>query len=138
MTLSLQEKIALSDVRIEKARNNLRDAEDTFKEEKYSLAINRAYYAVLSAAKSLLILKGIDAATHEGVKTMLSLHFVKTSYLPRDVVDSFRVLLARRTDIDYGDFSEGTFEEASDSIKKAREFMTLVEQAHARLRNEMT
>lgn len=138
MTLSLQEKIALSDVRIEKAKNNLRDAEDTFKEGKYSLAINRAYYAVLSAARSLLILKGIDAATHEGVKTMLSLHFVKTSYLPRDVVDSFRVLLARRTDIDYGDFSEGTFEEASDSIKKAREFMTLVEQALARLRKEMT
>jgi len=91
----------------------------------------------LSAAGSLLILKGIDTATHDGVKTMLSLHFVKTSYLPRDVVDSFRLLLARRTDIDYGDFSEGTFEEASDSIKKAREFMTLVEQALARLRNEI-
>jgi len=34
MTLSLQEKITLSDVRIEKAKNNLRDAEDTFKEGK--------------------------------------------------------------------------------------------------------
>ena len=62
---------------MEKARNNLRDAEDTFKEGKYNLTVNRAYYTILTAARSLLILKGIDPATHDGVKTMVSMHFVK-------------------------------------------------------------
>ena len=137
MTLSLQEKITLSEARIDKARNHLKDAEDIFQERRHGVAINRAYYAILSAARSLLILKGIDPATHDGVKTMLSLHFVKTNYLPKNVVDSFRILLARRTDVDYGDFSEGTPEEAKDSIEKAREFITLVEQAIGRLKGEM-
>jgi len=36
MALSIKEKINLSEVRMEKARNNLRDAEDTFKEGKYN------------------------------------------------------------------------------------------------------
>jgi len=137
MTLSLQEKISLSEARIEKARNHLRDAEDTFREGKHGLAINRAYYAILSAARSLLILKGIDPVPHKGVKTMMALHFVKTEYLPEKVIDSFRTLLARRTDVDYGDFSEGTPEEANDSVEKAREFITLVEQAIDRLRKEI-
>ena len=73
----------------------------------------------------------------EDVKTILALHFVKTNYLPRNIIDSFRVLSARRTDGDYGDFPEGTAEEAEDSVKKAREFVTLVGQDIARLKGEI-
>ncbi len=138
MTLTLQEKINLSNIRIEKAHINLKDAEYTFKEGKYGLTINRSYYAILSASRSLLVLKGIDTATHDGAKTMLSLHFVKTGYLPKNIIDSFRILLARRTDVDYGDFSETTVEEAEDSLNKARDFVTSVEQALIRLKSEWT
>jgi len=100
MVLSIKEKINLSEIRMEKTRDNLIDTEDTFKEGKYNLTVNRAYYAILTASRSLLILKGVDPATHDGVKTMLSMHFVKHNLLPKSVIDNFRILLARRTDID--------------------------------------
>lgn len=137
MALSIKEKINLSEIRMEKARNNLIDAEDTFKEGKYNLTVDRAYYAILTIARSLLILKGIDPANHDGVKTMLSMHFVKHNILPKSIIDNFRILLARRTDIDYGDFSEATVEEAEDSLKKAREFVLFVEGIIVNLKSEM-
>lgn len=138
MALTLDEKINLSKLRIDKAHINLKDAEDMFKQGKYGLTINRSYYAILSASRSLLILKGIDTASHDGAKTMLSLHFVKEDYLPKNVIDSFRILLARRTDVDYGDFSETSVEEAEDSLNKAREFVSQVENAITCLKSEWT
>jgi len=65
--------------------------------------VNRSYYAVLSASRALLILKGVDPATHSGCKTMLSMHFVKPGLLSRDMLEDFKILLAMRTDLDYGD-----------------------------------
>jgi uncharacterized protein (UPF0332 family) len=91
--LNAEEKAALSNVRSEKSTMMLSDAVNNFKSGMYKTSVNRSYYAVLHAARSLLILEGIDPVRHDGVQTMVSLHFVKAGTLPPEAVKILKKLL---------------------------------------------
>lgn len=60
-------------------------------------------------------------------KTMLALHFVKTGLINSRYIDYFKILLSRRTDVDYGDFEEIDKEKAKDSLEKAEEFLRMAD-----------
>jgi uncharacterized protein (UPF0332 family) len=97
MTLESQDKKSLSDIRMAKAYEFLEDARANYKDGRYKTSINRSYYAVLNAARSILILKGANPETHEGTITMLSLRFIKPGLLPVDIIKKFKILFSRRT-----------------------------------------
>lgn len=136
--LSAEEKIALSDVRAEKSNDMLSDASDTLKSGLFNTSVNRSYYAALHSARSLLILKGIDPLQHDGVKTMLSLHFIKTKLLPENIIKDFKNLLSLRTDVDYGDFESINKKEAEAALKKTKSFIKVIEHERKKLIKEMT
>ncbi len=127
MTLSVKDKIELSRYRIDKAKRLLEDASCLFNAASYESAVNRSYYAILTASRAVLILRGIDPDTHEGVKTMLSKEFIKTGLLPKKFGETFRSIQARRIDSDYGDYVDIDIDEASDSLKRTQEFVKKVE-----------
>jgi uncharacterized protein (UPF0332 family) len=133
MTLEKKDKKALSDVRMAKAREFLEDARANLREGRHRTAINRSYYAALSAVRAILILEGANPETHEGVVTMLSLRFIKPGLLPVDIVKSFKVLLSRRSDVDYGDFDTISQSDAADSLKLTDEIIELIEKARKNL-----
>lgn len=135
--LSAEEKIALSDVRFEKAGEMLSDAVRNLKAGMYKTSVNRSYYAVLHAARSLLILKGVDPIRHEGVKTMLSLHFVKPKILPQESIKIFKNLSSLRTDVDYGDFESVDKDDAKNAIEQAREFLRIIKPARKKMLKEI-
>ena len=64
---------------------------------------------------------------------MLSLRFVKPSLLSVRIIKDFKILLSRRTDVDYGDFETIDALDAEDSLTRANELMGEVD----RLRKEM-
>lgn len=136
--LSIEEKITLSDLRYAKSREMLSDALNNFKAGMYKTSVNRSYYAVLHSARSLLILKGIDPFRHEGVKTMMSLHFIKAGIISQEVIKIFKELLVIRTDVDYGDFETVDKSEAEKAIKKARRFIKTIESARRNLIKEIS
>ena len=136
--LSAEEKIALSDVRAEKSNDMFSDASDTLKSGLFNTSVNRSYYAALHSARSLLILKGIDPLQHDGVKTMLSLHFIKTKILPENIIKDFKNLLSLRTDVDYGDFESINKKEAEAALKKTKSFIKVIEHERKKLIKEMT
>jgi len=127
MTLSPEEKRALAEYRIKKAREIFEEAKFNFENHRYATSINRSYYAVLNASRALLILKGVDPASHAGCKTMLSLHFVKPGLMENKYIEYFKILLARRTDVDYGDFEVVDKDKAEDALNKAYEFLIMAE-----------
>ncbi len=133
MTLGPEEKIELSNYRMEKSRSLLRDAELLMKSGSYESSINRSYYALLSAAKSLLILRGIDPESHDGAKTMLSKEFIRTGMLEKEFGEAFRSLQSRRLDSDYGDYMDLGIEEAGDSLEKARKFVAAMEKLREKI-----
>ena len=63
---------------IEKAIEKLNAAKSLLKEGFVDDAISRAYYCIFHSASALLFADGITVKTHDGLKTMFGLHFVKT------------------------------------------------------------
>ena len=136
--LSKEEKISLSDIRFEKSKTMLTDAKKSYEAEMYKTSVNRSYYAILHAARSILILQGVDPSRHEGVKTMLSLHFVKPKLLSQDAIKIFHNLLSMRTDVDYGDFEYISKEDAKESYEEAQKFIEMIESIKKKLQEEFT
>lgn len=127
MTIESKDKKSLSDMRMAKAYEFIEDARANFKEGRYKTSVNRSYYAVLNATRALLILKGANPQTHEGILTMLGLRFIKPGLLPVDVSKKFKMLFSRRTDVDYGDFETIDKADAEDSIKTADYIIKLMD-----------
>ena len=137
MTLSGDDKKALSDIRFAKAREFLDDARANLAEERLKTSVNRSYYAALSAVRSLLILEGVNPESHGGAVTTLSLRFIRTGLVPVAVVKSFKTLLARRTDVDYGDFESIDRSEVEDSLQKGEEILKQIDVLRERLSSEL-
>jgi len=133
MTLSAEEKKALSKYRLEKAERLLDDAQFLLKEGRYESSVNRSYYAALSAAKAVLILFGIDPKTHEGVKTMVNKKLVLEGLIPKEHGKWFRNLLLEREDADYADYviidssdAKNAFKDASRFIEKIKKVINML------------
>lgn len=138
MKLSPREKIDLSNIRYKKAKEFLEDSRANRTESRNRTAVNRAYYAVLHAVRALLILEGVDPETHSGAVTTFSLRFIKTGLLPLDTIKDIKMLLSRRTDVDYGDFDAIDDEEADDSVQKADALLAGINELRITLIDDMT
>lgn len=137
MNLDPKDKRTLSDTRIAKAKEFLADARATFDGGRYRTSVNRAYYATLNAVRAILILEGANPETHEGAVTLLSLRFVKTGILPVDIIKKFKILLSRRTDVDYGDFDTIDANDSEDSLRDAEAIIETIDKVRKRLINEL-
>jgi uncharacterized protein (UPF0332 family) len=131
--LEIKDKKVISNTRMEKAREFLADARATYDDKRYRTSVNRAYYAALNAVRSILILEGANPETHDGAVTLLSLRFVKTGVLPVDLVKKFKILLSRRTDVDYGDFDTTGVAEAEDSLRHAEDIVQMIDSARRKI-----
>lgn len=137
MKLTPEDKINLSSVRFEKAEEFLNDAKATLQEERLRTSVNRAYYSALNGVRSLLILQGVNPESHTGAVTTLSLRFIKPGLLPVQVVKDFKLLLSRRTDVDYGDFEMIETEEAEDSVQRAENILQAIGKVRDNLIEEL-
>ncbi len=121
--LTKEEKVTLSELRFEKAKEMLSDARKTLEIGLYKTSVNRSYYAALHAARALLILKGSDPVTHEGTIRILSLDFVRTNIIPKKYIKILKGLLSMRADVDYGDMTTVDEKDAKEALKDAEQFV---------------
>ena len=98
-------KNALIAYRIQRAYETLKEAEVMKRENFYNAAINRLYYACYYATVALLLKYDIQTHTHNGVKTMLGLHFVATGKFQLKIGKTFSTLFEKRHSGDYDDFA---------------------------------
>ncbi len=137
MGLTSEEKVSLSDIRFQKAQEMLSDAVLNMEGKRYKTAANRSYYAAYHAARSLLILKGIDPSTHDGVKAMFSLHFVKNNLISIETGKIYQNLMSLRNEADYDDFSEITGVEAENAINIVQKFIETLNKTRNGIKNEI-
>lgn len=113
--------------RLERADETLEEAQILFeKGGKYNGAINRMYYACLYAAIALLASKGISGDGHNGIRTMLGLHFVKTGILNKEMARLYGQLCNARISGDYDLFTTFEEEKVKDFLNGASEFINTV------------
>lgn len=102
--LSPEERSALIEYRLERSEEALEEGAYNAQGGYYNMAVNRLYYAAFYAVSALMLSRGINAATHAGIKTLLSLHFVKPGLLPVEHGKTFMTLFENRQSGDYEDF----------------------------------
>lgn len=117
MSLSEDDKKAVVAYRKEKAYNTLKEAEDMIDTEHWNLAIQRLYYACFYMASALLMSKGFNARTHNGVIGLLGQNFVSTGLLTKEEGRLYSRLLQNRITGDYNDF----FDFVSEDVIPLRE-----------------
>ena len=117
----------LSDYRLEKAKDLAEESTLLFENKRYDGSVNRSYYAVFSAIRSLLALIGLDSRKHSGVISFFDRYFVKPGIFSKEhskiVHNSFSVRQAS----DYQDFYIISDSQARDQLEKCLKFISEVE-----------
>lgn len=126
--MSRKEKEDYAKYRMERAYEAIKAAILLVDKEMWNSAANRLYYSCYYAVNAALVLKGITAHTHSGVKTQFSLHFVKTGTLPKEFGKLYSLLSNTRQAGDYEDFVRYTKEEILPLINKTKQFIDTIHQ----------
>lgn len=108
----------LSKFRFEKALSNIGIARALYEAEEYEVALNRAYYSVFDAIRSVNALDGFDSSKHSGVIAHFNQEYVKTQIFPASTSSIIRKASMLREKSDYEDFYEANKEETEDLIAK--------------------
>lgn len=100
--------------RLQRCRETLQEVDYLIEGKFYNAAVSRLYYACYYATVALLVSNHIETQTHAGVKSLFSLHFVKTNLFDRNLAKTFFQLFDLRHNNDYEDYcfcSKDTIEE---------------------------
>ena len=125
--MSEKHQIDLAAYRIGKEKERLCSAEALLKSGSFADSIGRSYYAIFTAARALLALKGLDSKRHSGVVALFNEHFIKTGLLAKEVYQIITSAKAKRERADYEDYVEFNKEEVEEQLTKAKEFVRGVE-----------
>lgn len=120
-------RINLANYRMEKAKENLQESEDAFKQDHFGMSVNRSYYAMFTSARAILALRELDSSKHSGVIALFSQHIIKPGLFPRELGRFLRKAKRIREDADYGDFVEITREDAEAQLEHAKKFVEKAE-----------
>jgi uncharacterized protein (UPF0332 family) len=93
----------------------------------YEDTISRAYYSVLHAAKAALCKNGIEPESHRAVRSMFSLHLVKTGKIEKEFAT---ILTAEYEDREMGDYDidiDIEAERAEKRVTDAEAFIARIE-----------
>lgn len=123
MSLSNEDRKALVDYRIEKARAAFDEAQKVATMSLWNLAANRLYYALYHAASALLLSEGLTSHTHRGLLAQISLNYVKDGRLTQSDGKLIRQMFNMRQEGDYEDFAETTEEDITEATPKVKKLM---------------
>jgi uncharacterized protein (UPF0332 family) len=118
----------LSEHRLNKANALLIQAELLLKNHQFDGSINRSYYAIFNAIRSLLALVRLDNRRHSGVISYFDGYFVKTGIFGRQFSKIVHTAFDARQDNDYEDFYLPSEIDAKEQFEYAREFVKEIEQ----------
>lgn len=126
----------LAKYRIEKAKSDLESSALMLQNAKFSQSLNRSYYAIFHAARSLLAFDKFDSKKHSGIIAYFNQNYIKTGKI--EVKFSLILMSAEkiRVQSDYDDFYVARKEEAKTQLANARKFLIRIERYISNLKLE--
>ncbi len=112
----------------ERAHESVEEAKYLREGGYYNGAVTRLYYACFNAARGLLTAKGIDASTHNGVKTMISMEFIRKGLLDIEHGATLADLFNQRQVSDYEAYAFKDASSVAYLLPKAEAFIEAVEE----------
>ena len=128
MDLSPQERYDIVAYRIDCAENTLGEIDNLLALKYYNNAANRMYYACYYAVSALLIANGIITKSHDGVKQMFGLHFIRTGIFPPSYGKDYSNLFEARQTGDYEDLFNHNEVSTAKLYPKAKGLVAVVKE----------
>jgi len=132
MALTTEQK-ALAKHRFERAEATLNEAVDELSRNNFRLTVNRAYYSVFYAMRSLLAAVDKDSSKHSGVVSLFNQYVIKAGIVSEISFKSIQSLMDLRHEGDYQDFAEITGEEAKGAVETAKSIITALKESLEKL-----
>jgi uncharacterized protein (UPF0332 family) len=127
MILSDEEKNAIVEHRLRRAKVTLEEAKDLFNLHHWHGAANRLYYACYYAVVGLLIQNGHSSHTHNGAFSLLGKYFVTQGIISKEHNKLYRNLFDLRQDGDYNDWFEIEEQDILPLLAPAQKFIETIE-----------
>ena len=99
-----EENLRNSKYRMDKANDDLDTSGIMFKNNKYSQSINRSYYAMFHAVRSLLALSNFDSQKTSGIISYFNYHYIKSGKIEVEYSKMLATAFKIRRDSNYKDF----------------------------------
>ena len=119
--------VDLSKYRFSKAQDNLETANVLFDLGKLEDSINRSYYAIFHAMRSVTILDNFDSSKHSGIISYFNLHYVKSGFFDKDMSDAINTAFKLRQKSDYQDFYVVSKEQTQAQVEKAKLIINIIQ-----------
>lgn len=120
--MNKEEKSDYINYRLNKAIESLTDAKLLAKNNRWNACTNRLYYASFYAVNVLLLKNNFKIQTHDGVRSLFNLHFIKTGKINKEFGKLFSKLFDWRQKGDYGDLFDFDEEQVYPLIKSVDNF----------------
>lgn len=112
-----QQRKTLAHYPMERAKEMLEASEQNLKIEQYRISLNRSYYAIFHAMRSINILEGYDSSKHSGVIAYFTQTFLKTERIDRSLARIIKKASYLREKSDYDDFYIASKEETQNQLE---------------------
>lgn len=123
-----EELAVIVNAKVKNAREMLAVAKLNYDYEFYNSAVNRLYYACFHIASAALVSIGVTKVkSHEGVRNLFSLHFIKTGKMDAEWNHFYPYMFSCRSNADYDNFVEYTKEDVEDMLPQSIRFVDAVE-----------
>jgi uncharacterized protein (UPF0332 family) len=119
--------IDLSKYRYETAKENLDAALTLLNDRKFKASVNRSYYSIFHALRSVTALDEFDSSKHSGVIAYFNRRYVKEGIFDKQMSKMIDTAFRLREKADYQDFIIISKEQAQEQMEKAEKIMNMVE-----------
>ncbi len=114
--------------KVDRSKEDLADARDLFRQDKYRLSVNRAYYGIFHIVSATLAAMGHVRAKHSGVEAAFHQYLIKPGLLETEHGVTYKLARKLREDADYGIDKVITEEMAKDILEQCQRLQKHVEQ----------
>lgn len=125
--MQYEDKVALSKLRLDTAKDCLKDSEILINAESYKSSVNRSYYAVFHAMRAVLVFDEFDSKKHSGIISEFRKRYIKTGILSAEISKIIDIQFSVRSHSDYDDFYVISKAECAKQLSEAKRMVSEVE-----------
>ena len=126
MSLSEEERKAIVQYRVERAKQSFAEAKGVAEMGMWSLLANRLYYTLYYISVALLIKDGHSTKTHSGMMALIHQYYIKTKVLSVEDGRLIKRMFDLRQESDYDDFIFIDENEIKPFIPKVEELLNKI------------
>ncbi len=136
LKLQYEDKVSLSKLRLDTAKECLKDSLVLINSESYKASANRSYYAVFHAMRAVLVFDEFDSKKHSGIISEFRKRYIKTGIFATEISKIIDIQFSARSHSDYDDFYIISKEESLIGLQEAEKTVSEIEKYLLKLYNE--